>query len=458
MGNSCARPLTLSSSCGIRKVLDASSGTTPSKVWDAIMQHAATLCEGGNAGVIHPPSKRRAPDGPESLSSSWPSSSSPSSSAWCWYNPAVRGRKSLCIAIRPLPGSPSGVRLAAVAVLEDATRGTHGGGRGAAVWEGHEARSRASPGVWDALDALAEASLSVFPTADLPLLSERPNKGPQQRPGSGRRPPADPSPGPLLSVPKQQQPPSSSSSLSGPEAGWIGERGARKYRQQLSASSPVPEDGEQGLAPRPPPPRGASPGGVVDGSSSSSRPGSRSGAVSRPGSRSGRSGRGLGASLGGLAAGDMSLRLGGGGALSGSQQQHIFSEDAAAKSTRMRAQLGLNTPRKERGGGGEEDLASSAYSLVQLYEGTPRKGTPPKGVTEDGPMTLESLTCAPMAVEEGAVDEDGLMTLQSLTGAATVQASGGEGAELGGGGRGEAGAAGPSPGTELSGTLTKMHF
>ena len=33
-------------------------------------------------------------------------------------------------------------------------------------------------------------------------------------------------------------------------------------------------------------------------------------------------------------------------------KQHIFAEEAGAKSTRMRAQLGLNTPRKEGGGAG----------------------------------------------------------------------------------------------------------
>ena len=57
----------------------------------------------------------------------------------------------------------------------------------------------------------------------------------------------------------------------------------------------------------------------------------------------------------------------------------------------------------------------SAYSLVQLYEGTPRKGTPPRGtgVREEGPLTMGSL--------EGDLD------------------------------RGRE--AGPSPGTELSGSL-----
>jgi hypothetical protein len=99
----------------------------------------------------------------------------------------------------------------------------------------------------------------------------------------------------------------------------------------------------------------------------------------------------------------------------------------------MRAQLGLNTPRKEGGGRGDEDedgLGRSAYSLVQLYEGTPRKGTPPRGtgVREEGPMTMGSL--------EGGDEGDGALKMRSLEG----QVDGGR-------------EAGPSPGTELSGSL-----
>lgn len=64
-----------------------------------------------------------------------------------------------------------------------------------------------------------------------------------------------------------------------------------------------------------------------------------------------------------------------------SSQQHIYAEDQAMRSSRMRQDFGLVTPRKEggfgRGADPDGELNTSAYSLVELYNGTPRKKQPP---------------------------------------------------------------------------------
>jgi hypothetical protein len=150
--------------------------------------------------------------------------------------------------------------------------------------------------------------------------------------------------------------------------------------------------------------------------------------------------------------------------------QHIYSEDPTLRSSRMRTQLGLVTPRKEEVVGGSRPDEKSAYSLVDLYNGTPRKGPPvPKLRLDDdnldgdkGALTMEALS---VKTPEKRTRSRGKLTIEALETGSMASERRAAGSAKRPFSRGqddgmatETDPARVSPATALSGSLTTMHL
>jgi hypothetical protein len=89
--------------------------------------------------------------------------------AWCCCITPSRRKNDVALyaVISPLPTAALDARLCAVALVQGKEH--EDAGTQDAVWQGADAERRVNPAVWDALDALAQASASAFP-GDVPLL------------------------------------------------------------------------------------------------------------------------------------------------------------------------------------------------------------------------------------------------------------------------------------------------